>query len=186
MIDFPSAISAGSALVAVVVSLLLLRQGQEDRRELRRERERRQAAQVSFWADWTDPLCPTLASPAQVPAIWVANSSDAVVYDVFIDYRSPGRDRIVRHPIGPVPPGETHVIEVECKGELHELWEPGAVLPQLFFQDSAGKRWVRGTHKGLREDHNWGNEHHYHPDLIPMHGFRRRLYRGGQAADEAT
>lgn len=149
--EIHTAITTATTLIAVVVSLFLLRQGQADRRELRRDAEREQASKVTSWADWHEPEFATFARP-QVPAIFVRNSSEAAVYDAFVDYRDPASGSPVRQPMGPVPPGERRLLEIDYDGEVADNWEPAALFARLYFQDSAGRRWMRDGLGRLRAD----------------------------------
>lgn len=156
--DLTSLITSVTAVVATAVSLFLLRQGQVDRRELRHHQDRDQAVKVTAWADWHhDSDYATLAKP-QLPAIFVRNSSDAAMYDVFVDYRTPIGGLPVREAIGPVPPGETRLKVIDYEGRLIEGWEPVALFPRVYFRDSAGKRWLRNTMGRLNYDSGPGDD----------------------------
>src|SRR5690606_29554281 len=115
-------------------SLFLLHQGQVDRRTRREERERDQAAAVTAWANWHVPEHATFAKP-RLPAVFVSNSSGAVAYDVFLDYRTPVGGLPVRESIGPVPPGETRLRAIDYEGRLDGQWEPAALFPRVYFRD---------------------------------------------------
>ena len=158
MNDITAFVSSTTAVVATAVSLFLLRQGQVDRRELRHEKAREQATQVTAWADWNlDSEFATFDKP-QLPAVLVANSSAAAVFDVFVDYRTPIGGLPVRAAVGPVPPGETRLRVIDYEGLLEDRWEPAALFPRVYFRDSAGKRWLRDAMGRLHEDHAWGDD----------------------------
>lgn len=157
-VDIPAVIASVSAVVATAVSLFLLRQGQVDRREVRRDKEREQARQVTSWADWhSGSRFATLARP-RLPAVFVSNSSDAAVYDVFVDFRAPVTGRLFRAAIGPIPPGESRVRSVDYDGDLIDGWEPAALHVRANFRDSDGKRWVRDPLGRLRQDLGSGSD----------------------------
>jgi hypothetical protein len=156
--SLPALISSITAVIATAVSLFLLRQGQVDRRELRHDKEREQARQVTSWADWhTDEDFATFARP-RLPAVFITNSSDAAVYDVFVDYRAPIDGALLRVSIGPVPPGETRLREIDYDGELEKGWEPSALMARVNFRDSAGHGWMRDALGRLRFDPGAGND----------------------------
>lgn len=151
-------IQSGTAIVAAVVALLLLRQGQFDRREVRRDKEREQARRVTAWADWTDSSELASLTVPRIPAVFVANSSDAVVFDVFVDYITPGDDGNTRRALGPLPPGTTRRLDVDCDIPPIPGWEPTALHPRVYFRDSAGRLWIRDALGRLRFDPGPGND----------------------------
>lgn len=151
MEDASTFVSLVTATVATLVSLFLLHQGQVDRRQLRREQERSQAQQVSSWGDWYSDDFMTFAQP-RVPAVFVANASSAAVYDVFVDFRAPNTGAMLRKSIGPIPPGERRMAQIDFEGSLGEEWEPASLFPRVFYRDSAGQRWLRDGIGRLRED----------------------------------
>lgn len=158
MAEISTLISSATAVVATAVTLFLLHQGQVDRRKLAEEAERAQARQVSAWADWHDlGDFATFAKPV-LPAVFVRNSSDAAVYDVFIDYHAPIDGALFRVGLGPVPPGETRVHEIEYDGRLEAEWEPSALFARVNFQDSSGRRWLRDSLGRLRVDPGPGRD----------------------------
>lgn len=141
-----------------MVSLFLLRQGQVDRRNLAQDAQRAQARQISAWVDWHGlGDMGTFAKP-RLPAVFVRNSSEAAVYDVFIDYRAPVDGALVRVGLGPVPPGETRVQEIDYDGQLETGWEPAALLARANFRDSAGRRWLRDGLGRLQADPGNGSD----------------------------
>jgi hypothetical protein len=139
-------ISAVGTVVAIAVSLFLLRQGQQDRRALREERRREQASRVTCWCDWNPESAEIDLDHPHVPAIYVRNTSDQPAYQVFVDYYHPERD-LERIDIGPVPPGETRHRDVLAEIPDDPRWEPSGMLPRLFFSDASGYPWMR-TIKG--------------------------------------
>lgn len=149
--------STMTAVVATVVSLFLLRQGQADRRGLRLERARDQASKVSAWTDWYSDEHMTFARP-RLPAVIVANSSNAAVYDVFVDFRAPDTGALIRVGVGPIAPGKERLHPIEYQGQLVEGWEPAALLARTYFRDSAGTYWLRDAMGRLREDPGPGND----------------------------
>lgn len=155
--QLPAIISSSSAVVATVVSLFLLRQGQRDRRKLQEVKEREQARQVTSWADWHSDEFSTFGKP-RLPAVFVSNHSDAAVYDVFVDYRAPSDGVLLRASLGPVPPGETRMRSIDYDGDLDERWEPAALFARVNFRDSDGKRWVRDALGRLKHDPGAGND----------------------------
>lgn len=150
MDDLSNLVSTLTAVVATVVSLFLLRQGQADRRELRRDREREQARQVSSWVDWYSDQDMTFEKP-RLPAVFVANSSDSAVYDVFFDFRTPDTGDLRRASLGPLAPGDRKFEEIDYEGSLSLGWEPAALQASVYFRDSTGVRWVRDSQGRLRE-----------------------------------
>lgn len=151
MSNFTAIVSSSTAVIATAVSLFLLRQGQVDRRALRRERKREQANAVSGWADWHVPEFATFARP-RLPAVFVNNSSASAVYDVFFDYRDPIDGQPFRKSVGPIPPGATRLEVIEYEGDLEDGWEPAALYPRVYFRDAAGERWIRDAIGRLRID----------------------------------
>jgi hypothetical protein len=151
MEDALSLVSTITAVVATVVSLFLLRQGQADRRALRLESDREQASKVSAWADWYSDEYMTFARP-RLPAVIIANSSDAAVYDVFVDFRAPDTGALRRVAVGPIAPGKERLHPIEHGGELADGWEPAALHAQTYFRDSAGTYWLRDAFGRLRKD----------------------------------
>lgn len=152
--------STSTAVVATVVSLFLLRQGQTDRRKVHEEEARAQARQITAWAEWHEGDFSTFARP-RLPAVFVHNSSEAAVYDAFVDYRAPVDGRLSRVPIGPVPPGRTRVHIVDFEGPLLRGWEPAALFAEVNFRDSAGCRWRRDALGRLRADVGTGSDDFY-------------------------
>lgn len=144
-------VSTMTAVTATVISLILLRQGQADRRALRLERRREQAIKVSAWSDWYSDDDMTFAKP-RLPAVMIANSSDAAVYDVFIDFRSPDTGALLRVGIGPVAPGRERLYVVEYEGQLVAGWEPATMFARVYFRDSRGAWWLRDAMGRLSED----------------------------------
>lgn len=139
-------ISALGTVVTTLIALVLLRQGQRDRRDIREEKKSDQARRVTCWCDWN------LESPdidydnPHVAAIFVRNASDQAIYQVFVDYYHPqtGLERI---DVGPVSPGETRHRDVMAEIPDDPHWEPSVLLPSLFFSDASGYPWTR-TIKG--------------------------------------
>lgn len=157
MEDLAALISSTTAVLATGVSLFLLRQGQVDRRALRQDKEREQARQITSWSDWHSDEFATFAKP-QLPAVFVSNSSDAAVYDVFVDFRAPVSGDLFRASIGPVPPGESRMKVIEYDGSLVDDWEPAALHARVNFRDSDGKRWLRDSLGRLRPDPGAGQD----------------------------
>jgi hypothetical protein len=156
--EFSTLISSGTAVVATVVSLFLLHQGQVDRRKLAEDAERDQARRVSAWADWHDQGDSATFAQPRLPAVFVRNSSEAAVYDVFVDYRAPIDGALFRVAVGPVPPGEIRVQDIDYDGRLETNWEPTALFPRVNFRDSAGRRWLRDALGRLRADPGAGHD----------------------------
>lgn len=156
--QLPALISSTTAVVATAVSLFLLRQGQADRRELRHNQEREQARQITSWADWhSNSDVATFARP-RLPAIHVRNSSDAAVYDVFVDFRAPVDGAHLRASIGAIPPGEIRRRLIDYDGHLEDGWEPAALFSRVNFRDSEGRRWLRDALGRLRPDPGAGTD----------------------------
>lgn len=156
--DIASVVTALAGALSSGLSLFLLRQGQQDRRELQLRAERDQATRVTGWADWDHCSSRIDSETPNVPAIWVANSSDAAIYDVFVDYRRPGDGQLLRDSIGPVPPGEQRKLELQIGGAIEAGWEPGAMFPRIYFCDSSYQRWIRDSVGRLRVDDEWGRD----------------------------
>ncbi|MBD8871154.1 hypothetical protein [Nocardioides donggukensis] len=158
MNEISTLISSATAVVATMVALFLLRQGQVDRRKLAEDAEREHARQISAWADWHGlGDFGTFAKP-RLPAVFVRNSSDAAVYDVFVDFRAPIDGALFRVGLGPVPPGETRVQEIDYDGQLEAGWEPAALFARVNFRDSSGRRWLRDAFGRLRADLGHGQD----------------------------
>jgi len=151
-------ISSIGTLIAIATSLYLLRQGQQDRRQVRADTKRQQASLVTCWADWKwDSPNATLGHPS-IPTLYVRNSSEQVVYDAFVDYRSPVDDALVRKAFGPIPPGDTQHRELTEHPPHDPRWDPSGMYPRLFFQDATGVRWHRSHRGRLMEDPGSGND----------------------------
>lgn len=139
-------ISAIGTTVATFVALFLLRQGQQDRRAMREDKRMNQASRVTCWCEW-NPESPDIDyDRPHVPAIFVRNTSEEAVYQVFVDYHHPERG-LERIDVGPVPPGETRHRDVVAVIPDDPRWEPSSLLPALFFSDASGYPWKR-TVKG--------------------------------------
>lgn len=93
----------------------------------------------------------TFARP-RLPALFIANSSDAAVYDVFVDFRTPESGELRRVGIGPIAPGKERMHAIEHQGELSDGWEPAAMHARTYFRDTAGTYWLRDAMGRLRED----------------------------------
>lgn len=145
-------VSLCTMVIATVVTLFLLNQGQRDRRALTREAKREQARHVSAWADWQHLGDLATFGKPHLPAVFIRNSSSAAVYDVFVDYRAPIDGAATRVAIGPVPPGETRIRQIDYDGKLESNWEPAALFPRVNFRDSTGQRWLRDAMGRLRPD----------------------------------
>lgn len=156
----PTLVSTLTAVVATVVSLFLLRQGQFDRRELRLDRNREQARQISSWADWHSDDEMTFAKP-RLPAVFVANSSDSAIYDLFVDFRTPDTGLLSRASLGPLAPGGHKSYVIDYDGPLSLGWEPAHLFADLYFRDSAGMRWLRDSQGRLRDDPGSGTDEFY-------------------------
>lgn len=135
-------ISTVGTLVAIATSLYLLRQGQQDRRQLHEDQIRQQAERITAWADWlSTEQSQTGDEPLEV-AIFVHNASGQVAYDVFADYLDPARGGTSRIAYGPLPPGTTARLLI-VSGDPRDHWEPAAAFVELYFQDASGRRWYR-------------------------------------------
>jgi hypothetical protein len=147
----PQLIASLGTVIAISTSLFLLRQGQQDRRELRDERRREQAGLVTCWCDWNADSPDIDRDRLYVPAVFVRNASDQAIYQAFVDYYHPqhGLERI---DIGPVPPGETRHRDVLADIPDDPRWEPSGLLPRLFFTDAGGQAWLRGIKGRLQPD----------------------------------
>lgn len=93
----------------------------------------------------------TFAQP-RLPGIYVANASGAAIYDVFVDYRDPITQELLRASIGPVPPNDQKRWDVDVEGPMPSGWAPEQLVAQVNFMDAAGVRWIRGFRGRLRED----------------------------------
>ncbi|MGQ2910682.1 hypothetical protein [Aeromicrobium sp.] len=154
---FLQAVSSAAAIIATGLSLFLLRQGQSDRRALRREQRRDQATRISSWADWYSDDQMTFAQP-RMPGIYVANASGAAIYDVFVDFRDPISGDHLRAPVGPVPPNDQKRVDVEVEGPFPSGWAPEQLFAQVNFLDAGGVRWTRGFQGRLLEDPGPGED----------------------------
>jgi hypothetical protein len=171
--QLPALISSGTALLATAVSLFLLRQGQVDRREVRREKDREQARQVTAWCDWHSDADYTFAKP-RLPAVFVKNSSQAAVYDVFIDYRAPEDGALFRVALGPLPPGDTRTKVIDYEGHLPDNWEPAALFARVNYRDADGSRWIRDSIGRLRIDPGPGNDGFLEEGGVLLKDYSRR------------
>jgi len=99
----------------------------------------------------------TFARP-RLPALLIANSSDAAVYDVIVDFLAPDSGELRRVGIGPIAPGKERLHAIEHEGELPDGWEPAAMHAQTYFRDSAGTYWLRDAMGRLLEDSGAGND----------------------------
>jgi hypothetical protein len=151
-------ITSVTGLLGTVLALFLLHQGQVDRRAMRLADERDQAQKITSWADWLQVADDATLTGPRLPAIFVANSSDAAVHDVFVDFYDPKEGVYLRAPIGPVPPGATRARVVDFDGHAGDGWEPSQLFPQAYFRDSAGRRWLRDALGRLRVDPGSGND----------------------------
>ena len=151
-------VSAVGTVVTTLIALFLLRQGQRDRREIRDQKQSDQASRVTCWCDWNLESPDVSFDSPHVAAIFVRNTSDQAVYQVFVDYYHPqtGLERI---DIGPVPPGETRHRDIAAEIPDDPRWEPSTLLPSLFFSDASGYPWKRTVKGRLVRDpgpHNDG------------------------------
>ena len=157
MTNLPDLISSIGTIVAIAVSLFLLRQGQDDRRAVREDRRREQASRVTCWCDWSAGHQDGDYGRPQVPVIYVRNASDQAVYQTFVDYIHPERG-LERIDLGPVPPGETRTRDVTAEIPEEPRWEPSALVPRLYFSDASGNAWMRTVKGRLREDPGPGQD----------------------------
>jgi len=111
-----------------------------------------------MWAEWNvDSPEATFDNP-EIPALYVANTSDAAVYQVFVDcYDTHDGDR-VRVDIGQVPPGQTRHRDLLIGPPEDERWDPSYLMPRVFFRDADGRWWMRDLLGRLREDPGAGND----------------------------
>ena len=150
-------VSAIGTAVAIFTSLFLLWQGQVDRRKLAEDRRRDQAARVTAWAEWNkDWDGATLAQPA-CPTIRVSNTSDAAVYDAFVDVTSPLDGETLRVSLGAIPPGGATYWNFEERFTA-QGWEPEALWTRLYFRDARGERWKRDALGILGRDPGAGRD----------------------------
>lgn len=144
-------------MVATALSLFLLRQGQVDRRELRRNEARRQASKVTAWTDVDRVDGATLHENCGA-RILIGNSSHQAVYDVFVAFRDPTTGQEQRHVFGDIAPRsviEFRVARPTLQGGL--AWEPGALFPRTYFRDANAQRWLRDSAGRLRPDNEDGS-----------------------------
>lgn len=151
MSELAQLIASLGTVIAIGTSLFLLRQGQQDRRELRDERRRKQAGLVTCWCDSNAESPDIDLDRPYVPAVFVRNASDQAIYQAFVDYHHP-QDGLERIDIGPVPPGETRHRDVLADIPDNPRWEPSGLLPRLFFTDASGQAWLRGIKGRLQPD----------------------------------
>lgn len=157
MNDWLEPISAAGTLVVIGTSLVLLAQGQRDRREAANDRRREQASRVTCWAEWkSDWDGATFAQPA-CPSIRVRNASDAAVYEVFVDFVSPADGRAIRADIGAIGPGAT-AEWIYDEPFNTDGWVPDALLPKLYFRDASGQTWKRTARGVLVVDPGAGSD----------------------------
>jgi hypothetical protein len=151
-------ISSVGTVVALAISLAALRQGRRDRRELRERALRKQATMVTVWSDWneTSPHA-TFEAPA-IPALFVANTSEAAIYQVFVDYYDPHNGDRVRVDVGHVPPGATRHRDLLLTPPEDPGWDPSSLMPRLYFRDAEGRNWMRDLLGRLRHDPGPGND----------------------------
>ena len=158
MDELSSVIASVGTVVATFVTLFLLRQGQRDRRELAEERRRDQAKRITSWVGWNEHSTHASLAHPNVPAIYVANASDAAVHEVFVDFYDPQDQRRTRIDVGQVPPGQTRHRDVLSPLPDDPGWDPSALMPRLFFRDSDGQNWTRDLLGRLREDPGPGDD----------------------------
>ena len=143
-------------VVAIAVTLFLLRQGQRDRRELRRTSGREQASKVSWWTTWADPVARDAEHLCAV--IHIANSSDQAIHDVFADIYEPCDGSERRRAFGDLGPHGTSTFEILVPRSLVvSNWGPAALMPRVFFRDADAQRWIRDSVGRLRPDNEDGN-----------------------------
>lgn len=158
MDDAAALITSVGTVIATIVALFLLRQGQKDRRALSEERRRDQAKQVTIWSDWNPDSPEADFDQPHVPAIHVANASDEAVYQVFVDYRDQSDGVPVRIDFGAVPPGQERSRDVPTPAANDPRWEPSSLMPRLYFRDADGRGWMRDVMGRLRPDPGPGND----------------------------
>jgi hypothetical protein len=151
---------AASAVIAVCLSLFLLRIQLRDRREACHEREREKALQVSCWADWSPQEIPLLSGAVlRDPMLCVANQTNEPVFGAFVDYRDQLNGRPVRVDVGTVPPGSVRSIPISVHAtDLPPSWQPEYLLPALYFRDTRNRWWHRNTVGYLMPDPGPGND----------------------------
>lgn len=179
MDELSSMITNVGTVVTTFVALYLLRQGQRDRRELAEEGRRDQAKQITSWVGWNEHSPHASLAQPHIPAIYVANASDAAVHEVFVDFYDPQDQRRTRIDVGQVPPGQTRNRDVLSPLPADPSWDPSALMPRLFFRDSDGQNWMRDLLGRLRADPGPGNdgffEEHGKRDLgLPRPGPNQR------------
>jgi hypothetical protein len=118
--------TAASAVIAVGISLFLLRLQLRDGREARHDRERENALRVSCWADWSpDELSLLSGAVLRDPVLCVANQTNEPVFGAFVDYRDQLNGRPVRVDVGTVPPGSVRSIPISVRAtDLPPNWQP--------------------------------------------------------------
>lgn len=152
--------TSASAVVAVLVSLYVLRLQLQDKQELKRDRDREHASRVSCWADWSSDGMPVLSGAVlRRPVLTVANRTDEPVFGAFVDYRDQVDGHPIRVDVGTVPPGSLKFTELDLSSaELPADWQPEFLMPALYFRDTRNRWWHRNTVGYLKLDPGAGND----------------------------
>ncbi len=149
-----NAVTASSAVVAVLISLYVLRVQLGEQRESREGREREDAIRVSCWADWSSEGVHLLSGAVlREPVVHVSNRTSEPVFGAFFDYRDQLDGHPVRVDVGTVPPEATRTVAVRIpSAAMGEQWEPAQLLPTLYFRDTSNRWWHRNTIGRLERD----------------------------------
>lgn len=89
----------------------------------------------------------------------VVTQTDEPVYGASVDYRDQADGHPVRVDVGPVPPGAVKTVRIGVDGaEQRADWQPGQLLPVLYFRDTRNRWWYRDAVGYLRPDPGPGND----------------------------
>jgi hypothetical protein len=140
-------VTAASAVIAVAISLYVLRLQLREQRDSRQALEREDALRVTCWAEWSPEEVALLSGAVlRAPVVCVSNRTNEPVFGVFFDYRDQLDGHPVRVDVGTVPPGAVSTIPILLPGsQLTADWQPSLLLPTLFFRDSRNRWWHRNT-----------------------------------------
>jgi len=152
-------VASCTTAIALVITLLLLRNELDDRRRRKRDEDRESARRVSAWVAHPDPENP-------VAEITVRNLGDEPVFDVRA-YVWPEPEE-AEHRVGfmaeVLPPNDDGVATVD-------LWWEGDRRVQLDITDSAGLHWRRRSNGVVESlpDRDlspcWNHDNHENPEV---------------------
>jgi hypothetical protein len=154
------AVTAASAVIAVAISLYILRLQLREQGESRNALEQQDALRVTCWPDWSPDEIPLLSGQVlRDPVVSVSNRTNEPVFGVFFDYRDQSDGHPVRVEVGTVPPGAVRTVPILLSGaQPTPGWQPSRLLPTLFFRDARNRWWHRNTIGRLEPDPGPSND----------------------------